>query len=142
MFTLGAITLFIFFLRFVVFRFKESPKFLVYRGKDEKAIEVLQYIARFNKRESAITLQSFEALVGEDSSIGSGAELLGTGAKQQQISTKEKLKVELYRYGLLFKGWQMTRLTLLIWLTYICDYWAFTLAGQSSQSSYQKHSSS
>ncbi|KAF2156054.1 MFS general substrate transporter [Myriangium duriaei CBS 260.36] len=129
MFTLGAITLGIFFLRFGLFRFKESPKFLVYRGRDDKAVEVLQYIAKFNKRECTVTLQSFEALQGEQNSITSGTELLGSGKKQKQASTLEKFKLELYRYALLFKGWQMTRLTILVWLTYICDYWAFTLAG-------------
>ncbi|KAF4556982.1 MFS-type transporter-like protein 18 [Elsinoe fawcettii] len=129
MFTLGALTLFIFFLRFVVFRFKESPKFLVYRGKDAKAVEVLQYIAKFNKRSCGVSIEHFEALTSDHASIGSGTELLGTGAKQLQLSLAGKLKLELARYALLFKGWPMTRLTILVWLTYICDYWGFTLAG-------------
>ncbi|TKX22375.1 MFS transporter-like protein 99 [Elsinoe australis] len=129
MFTLGALTLFVFFLRFVVFRFKESPKFLLYRGKDAKAVEVLEYIAKFNKRSCGVTLAHFESLTNDHSSTASGTELLGTGAKQLSLSLGAKLKLELYRYALLFKGWQMTRLTILVWLTYICDYWGFTLAG-------------
>ncbi|GAB7363480.1 hypothetical protein MBLNU230_g3751t1 [Neophaeotheca triangularis] len=128
MLTIGAVTLTIFFLRFVVFRFKESPKFLVYRGQDEKAIAVLQYIANFNKRECALTMADFEALTDDDSSLGSG-ELLGTGTKQLQQSFGQKLRVEFQRYGMLFAGWNMTRITVLVWLTYICDFWGFTLAG-------------
>ena len=112
-----------------MFRFKESPKFLVYRGRDDEAAEVLQYIANFNKRQCTVTLQTFEALEGEQNSITSGTELLGSGKKQRQISTLGKVKLEMYRYALLFKGRQMIRLTVLVWLTYICDYWAFTLAG-------------
>lgn len=129
MFTLGAITLGVFFLRFVVFRFKESPKFLVYRGKDEKAIAVLEYIAKFNKRECGISHDAFDALTSEHNSMNSGTELLGSGTKQLQLSLIEKLKLEAVRYKMLFAGWQMTRLTVLVWLTYIMDFWGFTLAG-------------
>lgn len=130
MFTLGAMTLFIFFLRFVVFNFKESPKFLVYRGQDAKAIEVLQHVAKVNKRECGVTLQDFEALTAEDDSTTSGTELFGTGNKQRSLSLMQKAKLELVRYGMLFKGWQMARLTLLVWLIYICDFWGFSLAGK------------
>ncbi|KAK3672686.1 hypothetical protein LTR78_007498 [Recurvomyces mirabilis] len=129
MFTLGAITLGVFILRFVVFRFKESPKFLVYRGHDEKAIATLEHIAKFNKRACGISLADFEALTGEHNSTTSATELIGTGSKQLQRSTKEKIMIELARYKMLFNGWQMTRLTILVWLTYICDFWGFTLAG-------------
>lgn len=131
MFTLGAITLFIFFLRFVIFNFKESPKFLVYRGKDAKAIEVLQHVAKVNKRECGVTLADFEALTAEDASTSSGTELFGTGDKQLSLSLIEKVKLEGARYAMLFKGWQMARLTLLVWLIYICDFWGFSLAGKS-----------
>nr|OQO16258.1 hypothetical protein B0A51_16514 [Rachicladosporium sp. CCFEE 5018] len=128
-FTLGSITLFIFFLRFVVFRFKESPKFLVYRGKDEKAVATLTYIANYNKRECGLTLADFEALQAESDSHHSGAELLGSGAKQAALSLGGKVKVEFSRYGLLFKNKDVAILTILVWLTYICDFWGFTLAG-------------
>lgn len=46
---LGAMTLTIFFLRFFVFTFHESPKFLLGKGKEAEAIEVLHKIAKFNK---------------------------------------------------------------------------------------------
>ncbi|GAB7325398.1 hypothetical protein MBLNU13_g09429t1 [Cladosporium sp. NU13] len=129
MFTLGSITLGIFFLRFVVFNFKESPKFLVYRGNDAKAVEVLQHVAKVNKRECGVTLADFEALTAEDASADSGTELFGTGDKQRTLSLMQKVKLEFVRYGMLFKGWQMARLTLLVWLIYICDFWGFSLAG-------------
>ena len=131
MFTLGSITLGIFFLRFVVFNFKESPKFLVYRGNDQKAIEVLQHVAKVNKRECGVTLADFEALTAEDASTTSGTELFGTGDKQRSLSLMQKIKLEFVRYGMLFKGWQIARLTLLVWLIYICDFWGFSLAGKS-----------
>ncbi|TKA72628.1 hypothetical protein B0A55_05979 [Friedmanniomyces simplex] len=129
MFTLGSITLGIFILRFVVFNFKESPKFLVYRGYDDKAIEVLQHIAKTNKRSCGVTKEDFDALTTEQDSNFSRTELLGAGKVQLQTTMTEKFLIEGARYKLLFKGWQMSRLTILVWLTYICDFWGFTLAG-------------
>ena len=130
MFTLGAITLGVFVLRFVVFSFKESPKFLVYRGQDEEAVAVLEHIAKVNKRACGVSISDFEALAEEDTSMHSATQLLGAGRVQLQSTFKEKILIEFARYRLLFDGWQMTRLTLLVWLTYICDFWGFTLAGE------------
>ena len=132
LFTLGAICLFIFFLRFVVFRFQESPKYLLYRGKDEKAVKVLQHIAQFNHRESAISMDVFSALTEEDSSIetrNTDRPILGAGAKQVQSSLTEKIKLEYTRYKILFSTFTMARLTLLVWVIYMFDYWGFSIAG-------------
>lgn len=132
LFTLGAICLFVFFLRFVVFRFQESPKYLLYRGKDEKAVKVLHHIAKFNGRESTITMDVFAALTDEDSSIGShstGKPILGAGSKQLKKSFGEKIKLEFSRYKILFSTPTMIRLTILVWITYVFDYWGFSVAG-------------
>lgn len=131
MFTIGAITLGVFFVRFVIFTFQESPKFLVYRGQDEKAVEVLQHIAKVNKVQCGVTLADFQSLttVHNNASIHSATEMLGSGDKLKDLSMGQKIKVELVRYKMLFDGWQMTRLTILVWLTYIMDFWGFTLAG-------------
>ena len=129
---MGAICLLVFFLRFVVFRFQESPKFLLYRGKDEKAVKVLRHIARFNGRESAITLEKFEALTNEDDSIVSvdgKKPILGGGAQQTKSSIAHKAKIELERYKILFSTKALAFLTILIWIIYMFDYWGFSIAG-------------
>ncbi|KAL8989787.1 MAG: hypothetical protein Q9177_001402 [Variospora cf. flavescens] len=132
MFTLGAICLFIFFLRFVVFRFQESPKFLLYRGKDEKAVQVLHHVAKFNGRQCGLTMEVFAALTDEDSSLASAASgepVLGGGTKQLESSFAENVKKELARYKLLFANPLIARLTILVWVTYMFDYWGFSIAG-------------
>ncbi len=153
LFTLGGITLFVFILRFVVFRFQESPKLYVYRGQDEKAIKVLQNVRKFNGQECTVTLQMFEDLTNEHESLHSHAAMLGGGAKQLKSTWREKISLEFDRYKMLFSStrvanqssgfgknrlggistfWnnsRMARLTILVWLIYICDYWGFTLAG-------------
>lgn len=45
---IGAMTLSIFFARYLLFRFYESPKFLVAKGREQDAINVLHKIAKFN----------------------------------------------------------------------------------------------
>ncbi|KAL8729888.1 MAG: hypothetical protein Q9166_004445 [cf. Caloplaca sp. 2 TL-2023] len=132
LFTLGAICLFVFFLRFVVFRFQESPKYLLSRGKDEKAVQVLHSIAKFNGRQSTVTMAVFDALTDEDTSVGSGntgEPILGAGSKQVKRSLSDKIKIEAVRYKLLFANPVISRLTILIWITYMFDYWGFSIAG-------------
>ena len=117
---LGALCLFIFFLRFVVFDFQESPKFLLYRNKDEKAVKVLHHIAKFNGRESSITLETFQALDKEDKYNPSGVTtdpILEDGAMETKKTWKELVKLELIRYKTLFSTFTMARLTILIWIT-------------------------
>ncbi|KAI9722246.1 MAG: hypothetical protein M1812_001718 [Candelaria pacifica] len=128
--TSGAITLSIFVLRFALFSFQESPKFLLSKGQDEKAIEVLQYIARFNGRDSHITLEDFTRLSDEDSSVGSnGSEGPILNPQKLKISLGERFKSEISRFKILFSSFTMTRLTILVWVTYAFDYWGFTIAG-------------
>jgi hypothetical protein len=134
LFTIGAITLLVFVLRFFVFDFHETPKFLVYRGKDAKAIDTLQHMAKVNKKQCGLTLELFESLQSDDSSVGSGnssTPVLGAGSKQLNMPRSQKLKLEMSRYKMLFSSAKMTRLTILVWLTYIMDYWGFTVAGKS-----------
>ncbi|KAI8942714.1 hypothetical protein NX059_000762 [Plenodomus lindquistii] len=129
LFSLGAVTLIAFLLRSVVFRFQESPKFLVYRGKDAQAVEVLHNIARYNGQACELSLDEFEALEREYELAQNRKPMLGSGFKQLESTLVDKIRLEGERFKLLFSNYQMTRLTLLVWLTYICDYWGFTVAG-------------
>lgn len=128
--TQGAMCLAIFVLRFVFFRFQESPKFLIYRGQDRKAIEVLHYIARFNDRDSSITTELFESLADEDSSVVSDGSNSPNEAKEIKTSFSHKVKTEFSRSKILFSTAAMGRLSILIWITYIFDYWGFSIAGK------------
>lgn len=130
LFTLGGITILVFVLRSVIFTFQESPKFLIYRGKDAEAIEVLHTMAQYNGSKCDLVLEDLVSLEHEFDSDRSRGPMLGGGVKQLKSTWTEKLKLEGDRFKLLFSSFQMTRLTLLVWLTYICDYWGFTVAGE------------
>lgn len=158
LFTLGGITLAVFCVRFFVFKFRESPKFLIYKGQDEKAIGVIQHIAEINGKQCGLTMAEFEALTSESDSLGadsapstgggsaSGGQtrivfkrsvsgnLLSNGAntfkRMKPKLSKKKLHKESERYMMLFSSFTMARLTVLVWLTYIMDFWGFTVAGE------------
>ncbi|KAJ2990904.1 hypothetical protein NUW58_g2731 [Xylaria curta] len=127
LYTLGAITLSVLVLRSAVFRLKESPKFLLCSGRDAEAVEVVRYIANKNGRPCNLTLADLERLTREEDSVGSSSTAGDRGVRKP--SWKEKALFGGNRYMLLFNSWQMARLTLLVWLTYIFDFWGFTVAG-------------
>jgi hypothetical protein len=69
MITLGCVTLFIFICRFVIFTFRESPKFLLAKGHDAHALDVLYSIAKFNRvAQPKLSMDDFNALDYEDRS--------------------------------------------------------------------------
>ncbi|KAF2993265.1 hypothetical protein E8E13_001308 [Curvularia kusanoi] len=124
LYTLGALTLFVFILRSVVFRFQESPKFLLFRGRDAEAISVLEHIAIYNRTTCSLTLEQLQAVEREHNTLAGG------GSTKAEIPTwSESARLEFARFGVLFSSPQMIRLTTLVWLTYICDFTGFTVAG-------------
>lgn len=132
LFTIGAITLFVFIMRFFVFRFRETPKYLLYKGRDDEALATIRHMAEVNKQPCGLSLASFEAIQREHDSMQSGSTgkpVIGSGAKQIKTNLGSKFSLEKDRYMMLFSSWTMTRLTILVWLTYIMDFWGFTVAG-------------
>ncbi|KAJ4379918.1 hypothetical protein N0V86_005102 [Didymella sp. IMI 355093] len=119
---LGVVIFFV--LRSVIFRFQESPKFLLYRGKDAQAIEVLEKIALYNKTTCSLTLEQLQAVEREHTTLFSGDNL-----DSELPSWSKSIRQELARFKILFSSPQMIRLTILVWLTYICDFTGFTVAG-------------
>ena len=67
MFTLGGLTLLLWFIRFFVFKFHESPRYLIGRGRDEEAVEVIHEIAKFNGKADrcTITVEDLQKAVQE-----------------------------------------------------------------------------
>lgn len=65
MFTLGGITLFCFLVRFFLFKFEESPRYLINHGHDELAIQSLHAIAKKNGTVCHLSMDDFQALEDE-----------------------------------------------------------------------------
>ena len=75
LFCLGGLSLLLWSLRFFVFSFLESPRFLSGIGKDAEAVDVICELARCNGRPCPLTVKELEApgkFRGFESSHGSG----------------------------------------------------------------------
>lgn len=59
--TMGGITALMFIGRFVLFRIFESPKYLMGKGRDAEAVEVVHEVARRNGRSTTLTLADLQA---------------------------------------------------------------------------------
>ncbi|GAA5970235.1 hypothetical protein JCM11641_001630 [Rhodosporidiobolus odoratus] len=134
---IGFMTLAIFLLRFAVFTFHESPKFLLAKGHDEAALDVLYKIAKFNKAPPpSLTLEDFrllDAAYAEEQSRTSDDPInsaprkldkreLAKGRVQQILGTFKHLKY-------LFATKRMIWLTATLWITYMSLFFSFSIAG-------------
>ena len=118
---LGAMTLFVFFLRFFLFPFYESPKFLLSKGREQEAIDVLHKIAKFNKTTPpTLSVEHFRAI---DMEYGTGTaipESAGSSVKRvlaNFLDSIKKLKglfgrkLQLFIFILLALAYMVSRLT-------------------------------
>jgi len=62
MYTLGALTFVMFLFRFVIFNLQESSKFLLAKGDNQKALAVLEYVAKKNGKKITLTLEQLDAV--------------------------------------------------------------------------------
>lgn len=143
LYTLGAITIAIFLLRFLVFKFRESPAFLINRGKDREAIKVVQSIAKMNGAAAPqFTIDDLQEIDRRCLSLGlthysaaEQAELdrLAEGRPETYSQTFRRacsaFVTQFKNLRILFRNKTMARITILLWLTYMCDFWGFNIAG-------------
>ncbi|KAG6035473.1 hypothetical protein E4U41_006076 [Claviceps citrina] len=134
LYTLGALSFAVFLLRFAIFTFRETPKYLLYRGHDAKAIQVMQHMAEVNGQQCRLTVEDLQFLgrdADSDSDDVASSDSLIPGQKGRSFLDKNSSMFRrwLGRYKMLFSGLQMSRLTILVWLTYILDFSGFTVAG-------------
>jgi hypothetical protein len=58
---MGGVTLLMFCVRFFIFHLYESPKYLMGKGQDDKAVEVVHAIAKKNGKESTLSVEDLRA---------------------------------------------------------------------------------
>lgn len=60
LYTTGGLMLVLWFIRFAIFNLWESPKYLMGRGRDAEAVDVIHKVAAYNKTTSSLTLEMLE----------------------------------------------------------------------------------
>ncbi|GAA5970242.1 hypothetical protein JCM11641_001634 [Rhodosporidiobolus odoratus] len=134
---IGFMTLAIFVLRFVFFPFYESPKFLLAKGHDEAALDVLYKIANFNKAPTpALTLEDFrllDATYAEEQTRTSSDPMNTVPRKlNKQELTKSRVQQFLNMFKhlkFLFATKRMIWLTVTLWIAYMSLFFSFSIAG-------------
>ncbi|WVW81979.1 hypothetical protein I302_103983 [Kwoniella bestiolae CBS 10118] len=126
---LGGVTLVIFFLRYFVFNFHESPKFLLARGREAEAIEVLHKIAKFNKAPApTLTVAHFAEIDAASSTYSNDTAVQAGGKLTPAVVIKRFFRSFRGLKGLFLNKLQLFTFCLLA-VAYMGDYWSFNLAG-------------
>nr|XP_018266859.1 uncharacterized protein I303_00839 [Kwoniella dejecticola CBS 10117]OBR89017.1 hypothetical protein I303_00839 [Kwoniella dejecticola CBS 10117] len=133
---LGGVTLVIFFLRYFVFNFHESPKFLLARGREAEAIDVLHKIAKFNRAPPpTLTLAHFAEIEASSSTFSGDAAAPPeySAGRPGFVGTAKHVIKAFFRNFKSLKGLFGNKLQLFIFcllaVAYMGDYWSFNLAG-------------
>ena len=110
-FTMGGLTLIMWAVRFVFFSIYESPKYLMGKGNDERAVEVVHEVARRNSKSSTLTIEDLKAC----EALGDGANVQTTAAAALKRNLQ---KVNLIHVRALFSNRRLgfsTAMIMIIW---------------------------
>lgn len=111
--TLGGLTLLMFVARYVIFTLYESPKFLLAKGRDQEAIDVIQKIAKQNRRQCTLTLADLQAVDARYPDAEKHSTKRGTALLRENLS-----KFDVSHIKALFSSRKMaisTSLIILLW---------------------------
>ncbi|BFZ55013.1 hypothetical protein PYCC9005_002051 [Savitreella phatthalungensis] len=128
-YTVSAITIFIFIIRFVLFDMLESPAFLLSQNRDEEVVEVLAKVADRNGVSSNISVDELTSQKTDREHEEANDADEDDESSPQGVLQKHFSKFDISHLRLLFKSSRTARLTILTWLIYAADFWGFTLAG-------------
>ncbi|KAI5789697.1 membrane transporter [Peziza echinospora] len=114
--TLGGLVLLMSIARIVVVRLKETPKYLLSKGKDEEVVKMLQGLAKKYNRPCSLTLGALKEF-GEIYQPQGGA-FWGGGGKGMWMATKRGVSEMSGHLKGLFVDRRMTITTLLVWFSW------------------------
>ncbi|CAL5873022.1 uncharacterized protein PFLUO_LOCUS7291 [Penicillium psychrofluorescens] len=122
---IGCMTLAIFFARYALFPFYESPKWLLSKCREQDAIDVLRKIAKFNGADDpTLTLEDFRE-VDLRYEVENTEQTRGRDAKTYILNMFKSLE---FLKDLFTKKLECISFVLLA-LGYMGNYWSFNLAG-------------
>ncbi|KAI9824705.1 MAG: hypothetical protein M1826_007283 [Phylliscum demangeonii] len=112
-YTMGGITLLMFFCRFALFHLYESPKFLLSRGRQAQAVATVHGLAARNRKQTWLT----DEILNEVGGVSEGA--AGPKLSTSEILRRQVGKFSAERVGPLFQTRQLAITTLLVWFCWL-----------------------
>ncbi|KAI9926966.1 hypothetical protein AWENTII_010799 [Aspergillus wentii] len=114
--TIGGLSLVFTFCRIFVFRLPETPRYLLSKGKDQAAVDAVNYVARQNAKPEPLTIGMLQEI---DARLGTS-----TASQPASLSTKEIIKENLQafrgsHYRALFATKKLAIHTVIIWAIWL-----------------------
>lgn len=117
MITLGALSLAFTFIRIFVFKLPETPRYLLSQGKDQAAVDAVNYVARQNGKEEPLTIGMLRDI---DYRLGTASpEREATGLSTTEIIRENFKDFRGSHYRALFATRQLSRHTILVWVIWL-----------------------
>lgn len=118
--TLGALSLAFTVIRIFIFKLPETPRYLLSKGKDQAAVDSVNYVARQNGKPEPLTIGMFQEI---DARLGITNES-NTAAQGPGLTTKEIIKENMKdfrstHYQALFATRKLGIHTGIIWLIWL-----------------------
>lgn len=116
--TLGALTLAFAFIRIVVFKMPESPRYLLSKGRDAEAVDAVNFVARRNGKAEPLTLDMLQDI---DVQLGLAVdyEEEGRGLSRVEVMKDNFKDFKGVEYSKLFANKKLGLHTGLIWLIWL-----------------------
>ncbi|TDL22414.1 MFS general substrate transporter [Rickenella mellea] len=89
---MGGIMFILFVLRFFVFKLYESPKYLMGRGRDAEAVDVVHLVAKYNGKQSSLTLEDLQAAGGSEHGHGEKSDDAGLDTSAKAAAARKLTK--------------------------------------------------
>ncbi|KAH8429168.1 MFS transporter [Aspergillus melleus] len=117
--TLGAVALFFTCIRIFVFKLPETPRYLLSQGKDQAAVDSVNYVARQNGKEEPLTIGMLREI---DARVGSGSDTNDTsraGLSTHEILRENMKDFKFEHYRALFATKKLALHTMIIWAVWL-----------------------
>lgn len=116
--TLGGMSLVFTLIRLLAFKLPETPRYLLSQGRDQDAVEAVNYVARQNGRPEPLTIGMLREI---DTRLGTTPSEDGAHAR---ISTKDTIAENMRafkgkHYRALFATSKLSRHTMIIWVIWL-----------------------
>ncbi|KAJ2914338.1 hypothetical protein MD484_g6080, partial [Candolleomyces efflorescens] len=95
LFTMGSLMFVFWAVRFFIFKLYESPKYLMGKGQDEKAVEVVRKLAEHNGRTTTLTVEDLQAV---DSAYSHKSDLVQTDPAKDEGHVNAAIRRQLTKF--------------------------------------------
>jgi hypothetical protein len=116
--TMGALMFLFWILRFFVFKLYESPKYLMGKGQNTKAVEVVHKVAEYNRTTSNLDVSDLDKVDARGGEAGSDVEDKKDETHAQQAIRRQLTKFDSNHVKSLFASRKLaysTSLLIILW---------------------------